>query len=232
MVSLADFPITRRWPAAHPDRLQLYSLATPNGIKVSAALEELALPYEAHKISFDTNDQMTPEFLSLNPNNKIPAILDPEGPDGKPLTLFESGAILLYLAEKTGKLIPADPAGRYHCIQWLMWQMGGLGPMFGQLGHFHYFAADKVKDLYPRERYTAEAKRLLAVLEQRLEGRSYIMGDGYTIADIAVWPWVRTLGGFYGAGEITGLDKLANVQRWFAVCSERPASKRAVSIPS
>lgn len=232
MVSLTDFPITHRWPAQHPDRLQLYSLATPNGIKVSAALEELGLPYEAHKISFDTNDQMTPEFLSLNPNNKIPAILDPNGPGGEPLALFESGAILLYLAEKTGKLIPADPAGRYHCIQWLMWQMGGLGPMFGQLGHFHYFVADKVKDPYPRERYTAEAKRLLAVLEQRLEGHSYIMGDDYTIADIAVWPWIRTLGGFYGAGEITGLDTLANVQRWFADCSERPASQRAVSIPS
>ncbi|WP_067333261.1 glutathione S-transferase C-terminal domain-containing protein [Stappia indica] len=232
MVSVADFPITQRWPAAYPDRLQLYSLATPNGIKVSAALEELGLPYEAHKISFDTNDQMTPEFLSLNPNNKIPAILDPDGPGGKPLALFESGAILIYLAEKTGKLIPADPAGRYHCIQWLMWQMGGLGPMFGQLGHFHYFAADKVKDPYPRERYTAEAKRLLAVLEQRLDGRPYIMGDSYTIADIAVWPWIRTLGGFYGAGEITGLDKLANVQRWFADCSERPASRRAISIPS
>lgn len=232
MTALDNFPITRRWPATHPDRLQLYSLATPNGIKVSAALEELGLPYEAHKVSFETNDQMTPEFLSLNPNNKIPAILDPDGPGGAPLALFESGAILLYLADKTGKLIPADPAERYHCIQWLMWQMGGLGPMFGQLGHFHHFAADKVKDPYPRERYTAEAKRLLAVLEQRLDGRAYIMGNDYTIADIAVWPWIRTLGGFYGAGEITGLDKLANVQRWFADCSQRPASVRGISIPA
>ncbi|WP_417768696.1 glutathione S-transferase N-terminal domain-containing protein [Stappia sp.] len=230
--SLATFPITRRWPARHPERLQLYSLATPNGIKVSVALEELGLPYEAHKVSFDTNDQMTPEFLSLNPNNKIPAIIDPNGPGGQPLALFESGAILVYLAEKTGKLMPADAQGRYECLQWLMFQMGGIGPMFGQLGHFHKFAADKVKDPYPRERYAGEVRRLLGVLDQRLDGRRFIMGEEYSIADISIFPWINTLGGFYGAGEITGLTDRANVQRWFAECMARPASQRGLTIPA
>ncbi|WP_306027634.1 glutathione S-transferase N-terminal domain-containing protein [Stappia sp. MMSF_3263] len=228
--SLASFAITRRWPAKHPDRLQLYSLATPNGIKVSVALEELGLPYEAHKVSFDTNDQMTPEFLSLNPNNKIPAIIDPNGPSGKPLALFESGAILVYLADKTGKLMPADAHGRYECLQWLMFQMGGIGPMFGQLGHFHKFAADKVKDPYPRERYAGEVRRLLGVLDQRLDGRRFIMGDDYSIADISIFPWIDTLGGFYGAREITELPKRTNVQRWFAECMDRPASRRGLTI--
>lgn len=232
MSDLASFPITRRWPATHPDRLQLYSLATPNGIKVSVTLEELGLPYEVHKVSFDTNDQMTPEFLSLNPNNKIPAIIDPNGPGGKPLALFESGAILVYLADKTGKLMPADAHGRYECLQWLMFQMGGIGPMFGQLGHFHKFAADKVKDPYPRERYAGEVRRLLGVLDQRLDGRRYIMGEDYSIADISIFPWINTLGGFYGAGEITGLASKANVQRWFAECMARPASQRGLTIPA
>ena len=232
MPDLSDFPITSRWPATMPDRIQLYSLPTPNGIKVSVALEELGLPYEAHRVSFDTNDQMTPEFLSLNPNNKIPAIIDPDGPDGAPIGLFESGAILIYLAEKTGRLLPGDPRRRYECLQWLMFQMGGVGPMFGQFGHFHKFAADKVTDPYPRERYLNETKRLLGVLEQRLDGRAYIMDDDYTIADIAIVPWLRTLGGFYEAGSLSGLDTLPNVQRWMTSCLERPVFQRGIAIPA
>ncbi|MCA1297255.1 glutathione binding-like protein [Stappia indica] len=231
MTALAQFPITQRWPARHPDRIQLYTLGTPNGRKVSVALEELGLAYEAHKVSFETNDQFTAEFLSLNPNNKIPAILDPNGPEGTPLALFESGAILIYLAEKTGKLLPEAPNARYECLQWLMWQMGGLGPMFGQLGHFHKYAADKVSDPYPRDRYLGEAKRLLGVLEQRLDGRAHIMGDAYTIADIAIFPWVQTLRESYEAGEITGLDALPNINRWLSACMARPASVRGMAQP-
>jgi GST-like protein len=232
MPDLSDFPITSRWPATMPERIQLYSLPTPNGIKVSVALEELGLPYEAHRVSFDSEDQMTPEFLSLNPNNKIPALIDPDGPDGRPLGLFESGAILIYLAEKTGRLLPQDPSRRYECLQWLMFQMGGVGPMFGQFGHFHKFAADKVTDPYPRERYLNETKRLLGVLEQRLQGRAYIMDDDYSIADIAIVPWLRTLGGFYEAGALSGLDTLPNVQRWIKTCLERPAFQRGIAVPA
>src|SRR4051794_20274143 len=191
MSDLSQFPVNRKWPAAHPDRLQLYSLPTPNGVKVSIALEEIGLPYEVHKVAFDKHDQMSPEFLSLNPNNKIPAILDPNGPGGKPLALFESGAILLYLADKTGKLIPQDAAGRYETIQWLMFQMGGIGPMFGQLGFFNKFAGKDYEDKRPRDRYVAESKRLLGVLDKRLANRAWIMGDDYTIADIASFPWIR-----------------------------------------
>src|SRR5690349_10630877 len=190
MAALDSFPITKKWPAKHPDRIQLYSLPTPNGVKVSILLEETGLPYEPHLVSFETNDQMSPEFLSLNPNNKIPAILDPDGPDGKPLALFESGAILIYLAAKSGQFLPADAAGRYETLQWLMFQMGGIGPMFGQVGFFHKFAGRHYDDKRPRDRYVAEAKRLLAVLERRLDGRAWIMGDDYTIADIATLPWV------------------------------------------
>ena len=168
MTDLSPFHITRKWPAQHPERLQLYSLPTPNGVKVSIMLEEIGLPYEPHLVSFDSNDQFSPEFLSLAPNNKIPAILDPDGPNGHPLPLFESGAILIYLAEKTGKLLPQDAAARYETIQWLMWQMGGLGPMFGQLGFFHKFAGSQYEDKRPRDRYVAESARLLGVLDQRL----------------------------------------------------------------
>jgi GST-like protein len=199
MTDLSAFPITKKWPAANPDRIQLYSLPTPNGVKISIMLEETGLPYEPHLVRFDTNDQMTPEFMSLNPNNKIPAILDPHGPDGKPLALFESGAILLYLADKSGQLIPQDTAGRYEAIQWIMFQMGGIGPMFGQLGFFHKFAGKEYEDKRPRDRYVAESKRLLGVLNQRLEGRKWILGDAYSIADIATFPWVRNLAGG-GAG--------------------------------
>ncbi|UGA37169.1 glutathione S-transferase N-terminal domain-containing protein [Chromobacterium haemolyticum] len=188
MSDLSAFPITRKWPAQYPDRIQLYSLTTPNGVKASIMLEETGLPYEAHLVSFDSNDQLSPEFLSLNPNNKIPAILDPAGPGGKPLALFESGAILLYLAEKSGRLLPSDPAARYETIQWLMFQMGGIGPMFGQVGFFHKFAGKDYEDKRPRDRYVNEARRLLAVLDQRLSGRQWVMGEEYGIADIAIFP--------------------------------------------
>ncbi len=229
--ALSQFAITRKWPALHPDRLQLYSLPTPNGVKVSIALEELGLPYEAHLVSFETNDQMSPEFLSLNPNNKIPAILDPHGPGGQPLALFESGAILVYLAEKTGQLLPADAAGRYETLQWVMFQMGGVGPMFGQLGFFHKFAGKDYEDKRPRDRYVNESKRLLGVLNQRMAGRQWIMGDTYTIADIAIWPWVRNLVGFYEAGELVGFGDFPEVQRVLATFVARPAVAKGLNVP-
>ncbi|MBS0467570.1 MAG: glutathione S-transferase N-terminal domain-containing protein [Proteobacteria bacterium] len=224
-------PITAKWPAQHPERLQLYSLPTPNGVKVSIALEEMALPYEVHKVSFETQDQFSPEFLSLNPNNKIPAILDPNGPGGKPLALFESGAILIYLAEKTGRFLHQDAAARYETLQWLMWQMGGVGPMFGQLGFFHKFAGKDWEDKRPRERYAAESRRLLGVLEQRLTAGAWIMGSDYTIADMAVFPWVRNLVGFYDAGELVGWADFPQVQRALAAFVERPAVQRGLQIP-
>ena len=232
MSDLSAFPITKKWPAEHPDRIQLYSLPTPNGVKVSIALEEIGLPYEVHRVAFDSNDQMSPEFLSLNPNNKIPAILDPQGPGGKPLALFESGAILVYLAEKTGQLLPADAAGRYETLQWLMFQMGGIGPMFGQVGFFHKFAGKDFEDKRPRDRYLAESRRLLAVLDQRLEGRDWIMGDQYTIADIAILPWVRNLIGFYGAGDLVGYRDFVNVDRVLMAFVARPAVARGLLIPA
>src|SRR5476649_1477104 len=213
MTDLSAFPITAKWPAQHPDRIQLYSLPTPNGVKVAIMLEETGLSYEPHLVSFDSNDQMSPEFLSLNPNNKIPAIIDPNGPDGKPLPLFESGAILIYLADKTGQFIAQDMAGRYETIQWLMFQMGGIGPMFGQLGFFNKFAGKDYEDKRPRDRYVAESKRLLGVLDQRLESRRWIMGDDYSIADIASFPWINNLVGFYEAGELVGFRDFANVAR-------------------
>jgi GST-like protein len=231
MTDLSAFPIAKKWPAQHPDRIQLYSLPTPNGVKVSIMLEETGLAYEPHLVRFDANDQMSPEFLSLNPNNKIPAILDPNGPGGKPLPLFESGAILLYLAEKSGKFIAQDAAGRYETIQWLMFQMGGIGPMFGQLGFFHKFAGKDYEDKRPRDRYVAEAKRLLGVLNRRLSGRSWIMGDDYTIADIATFPWVRNLIGFYEAGELVGIKDFPQVTRVLAAFVARPAVARGLEIP-
>ena len=232
MTDLSRFPITKKWPAQHPERLQLYSLPTPNGVKVSIALEELGLPYEPHLVSFQTDDQLTPEFLSLNPNNKIPAIIDPDGPGGAPLPLFESGAILVYLAEKTGRLIPQDPARRYETLQWVMFQMGGIGPMFGQVGFFHKFAGKDYEDKRPRDRYLNESKRLLGVLEQRVTGRAWIMGDEYTIADIAIWPWVNNLVGFYGAGELVGFSEFKEVQRVLAAFLARDAVKRGLNIPA
>ena len=232
MTDLSAFPITKKWPARHPDRIQLYSLPTPNGVKVSILLEETGLPYEAHRVSFDARDQFSPEFLSLSPNNKIPAILDPNGPEGKPLGLFESGAILSYLASKAGKFLPADTAGRYETLQWVMFQMGGIGPMFGQLGFFHKFAGKDYEDKRPRDRYAEESKRLLNVLDQRLEGRDWVMGDEYTIADIAILPWVRNLVGFYGAGELVEFSRFKNVARVLEAFVARPAVARGLTIPA
>jgi len=227
----ASFPIVRKWPAQYPDRIQLYSLPTPNGVKVSAMLEETGLPYEPHRVSFDTNDQLSAEFLSLNPNNKIPAIIDPNGPGGRPLPLFESGAILIYLADKTRRFLAADGAARYETIQWLMFQMGGIGPMFGQVGFFHKFAGKDYEDKRPRDRYVAEAKRLLGVLDGRLAGRQWIMGDEYTIADMATFPWVNVLNTFYGAGELVGIKDFKHVVRVLEVFLARPAIVRALNIP-
>jgi GST-like protein len=231
MSDLSAFPITRKWPAEHPDRLQLYSLPTPNGVKVSIMLEELGLPYEPHLVSFERNDQMSPEFLSLNPNNKIPAILDPNGPDGKPLALFESGAILVYLADKTDSLIAPGASGRYETLQWLMFQMGGIGPMFGQIGFFNRFAGKDYEDKRPLQRYVDESKRLLSVLDRHLEGRDWIMGERYTIADIATFPWIRNLVGFYEAGDLVGFDNFKNVKRVLERFLARPAVQRGLNIP-
>ncbi|MBV8037597.1 glutathione S-transferase N-terminal domain-containing protein [Roseateles sp.] len=232
MTDLSAFPITKKWPAAHPEWLQLYSLPTPNGVKVSIALEETGLPYEPHLVRFDANDQLSPEFLSLNPNNKIPAIIDPAGPGGRPLALFESGAILVYLADKTGQLLPKDAAGRYEALQWLMFQMGGIGPMFGQVGFFHKFAGKDFEDKRPRDRYVAEARRLLAVLDGHLKGRAWLAGDEYGIADIATFPWVNNLVGFYGAGDLVGFGDFREVGRVLQAFLARPAVQRGLKIPA
>jgi len=231
MPKLADFPIATRWPAEHPDCLQLYSLPTPNGVKVSIMLEEIGLPYEPHTIDIGKNETWTPEFLSLNPNGKIPAIIDPDGPGGAPLGLFESGAILLYLAEKTGKLLPADAARRYETVQWVFFQMAAVGPMFGQVGYFHKFAGREIADKRPLERYRDESKRLLGVLETRLAGRQWIMDDDYTIADISLLGWVRNLVGFYGAGDLVAFDTLKHVSAWLERGLARPAVQRGLEIP-
>jgi GST-like protein len=228
---LSAFPITARWPANHPDRLQLYSLPTPNGVKVSIMLEEIGLPYEPHRVDIMKNENATPEFLSLNPNGKIPAIVDPDGPGGQPLGLFESGAILLYLAEKTGKFLPKDAAGRYHTIQWVFFQMAAVGPMFGQVGYFHKFAGREIEDKRPLERYRAESKRLLGVMETWLAGRQWMMGDDYTIADISLLGWVRNLIGFYGARELVEFDSLKRVPAWLDRALARPAVQRGLEIP-
>jgi GST-like protein len=231
MPDLSAFPITTRWPARHPDRIQLYSWPTPNGVKVSIALEELGLSYEPHPIEIGKNETWGPEFLSLNPNGKIPAMIDPDGPGGKPLGLFESGAILLYLAEKTGRLLPSDPAARYETIAWVFFQMAGVGPMFGQVGFFHKFAGSEYEDKRPRDRYAAESKRLLGVLETRLAGRDWIMGSDYTIADISLLGWVRNLVGFYDAGALVDYDSLNNVPAWLERGLARPAVQRGLDIP-
>ena len=232
LADLSVFPIAQRWPAQHPDRLQLYSLPTPNGVKVSIMLEEIGLPYEPHLVDIGKNESQTPEFRSLNPNGKIPAIVDPDGPGGKPIGLFESGAILVYLAEKTGQLLPADPAARYKTLAWVFWQVGGPGPMFGQVGFFHKFAGREYEDKRPRDRYAAESKRLLGVLETRLDGRRWIMGDDYTIADIATLGWVRNLIGFYDAGELVDYASLKNVPAWLERGLARPAVQRGLTIPA
>jgi len=230
MSSLSDFFIIKRWPAAHPERLQLYSLPTPNGVKVSIMLEEIGLPYEPHRVDFDRQQQKTPEFLSLNPNGKIPAIIDPRGPGGEPLGLFESGAILQYLGEKTGKLVPADPARRYQTIQWVHFQMAFVGPMFGQVGFFRKFAGKDFADKRPRDRYVEESKRILGVMDNRLDGREWFM-DEYTIADIAMLGWVRNLIGYYGARDLVAFGRFANVAAWLERGLARPAVQRGLEIP-
>jgi len=232
MIDPMVFPIARKWPAKFPDRIQLYSLPSPNGVKVSIMLEETGLAYEAHRVRFDTGDQKTPEFESLNPNRKIPAIIDPSGPDGRPLPLFESGAILLYLGEKSGKFIPEEQAARYEAIQWLMFQMSFIGPMFGQVGFFHKFAGSAFEDKRPLHHYVAESKRLLGVLEQRLEGRQWMMGDEYTIVDMSVFPLVRNLIGYYGAADLVEINAFANVRRTLEVFLARPAVERGLKIPA
>jgi GST-like protein len=231
MPDLSSFPITKRWPAKHPELLQLYSLPTPNGVKVSIMLEEIGLPYEVHLVDFGKDDQNTLKFLSLNPNGKIPAILDPNGPDGKPLPLFETGAILQYLAEKTGKLLPADPARRWQTIQWLHFQMGGIGPMFGQVGFFHKFAGKDYEDKRPLQRYVNEAKRLLGVMDTHLAGRQWFMDDEYSIADISMLGWVRNIIGFYEARELVAFDELKQVPAWLERGLARPAVQRGLNIP-
>lgn len=228
MTDLSAFPVTGRWPAQHPERIQLYSLGTPNGQKVSIALEELGLPYEFHRVDIMTNDQFTPEFLSINPNNKIPAILDPDGPGGQPMPLWETGAILIYLADKTGRLLSQDPVQRYQTIQWLMWQMGGVGPMFGQVGFFYRYGGKDFEDKRPLERYVNEARRLLGVLDQRLEGRDWVMGD-YSVADIAIFPWVRCMRDVYQAAELVGIDELRNVLRVLEAFLARPAVQKGLA---
>jgi GST-like protein len=232
MSDLNSFPVTRKWPAQHPDRLQLYSMPTPNGVKAAIMLEEIGLPYEVHRVAFEKQEQTSPEYLSLNPNNKIPSIIDPNGPDGQPLPLWESGAILLYLAEKTGQLMPPDAAGRYETIQWVMFQNGGIGPTFGQLGFFLKFAGKDWEDKRPRDRFVDEARRLLGVLDKRLEGREWIMGERYTIADIMTFPWVNGLQTIDGARELVGLAKFQNVGRVLQAFLQRPAVVKGLKIPA
>src|SRR5690625_1369172 len=231
-MTLSAFPITERWPATHPDRIQLYSLPTPNGVKVSIMLEEIGLPYECHLVQFSEKDQLTPEFLSLNPNNKIPAIIDPDGPNGQPMGLWESGAILIYLAEKAGQLLSTDPVKRYHTLQWLMFQMGGIGPMFGQVGFFHKFAGKEFEDKRPRNRYLNESKRLLGVLDRHLVGKEWVMGDDYSIADIGIFSWVRNWVEFYEAGPLVEYEQFEQVKRVVEAFSARPAVQVGLKTPS
>jgi len=231
VAGLADFPVTRKWPPRFPDRLQLYSLATPNGIKVAVMLEETGLPYEAHRVEFDRNEQYSSEFHALNPNDRIPAILDPNGPGGVPLPLFESGAILWYLAEKSGQLLSPDSGTRYQTLQWLMFQMGNVGPMFGQVGFFNRFAGREWEDKRPLERYLAESRRLLRVLEERLADRRWIMGEDYTIADVATFPWVNHLVTYYQAAELVRYADFPQLRRVTQQFLERPAVMRGMKIP-
>ena len=232
MTRLSDFPVSTRWPARHPERIQLYSVNSPNGVKVSIMLEETGLPYEPHLVDIMQGESRTPEFLALNPNGKIPAIIDPQGPGGEPLALFESGAILLYLAEKSGQFLPADPARRWETIQWLFFQMASIGPMFGQVGFFNKFAGKAYEDKRPLERYVNESKRLLGVLDERLAGRRWLMDEDYTIADIATLGWVNNLITFYEARELVDYDRYANVAGWLERGLARPAVQRGLQIPS
>jgi GST-like protein len=226
-----DFPITKRWPPQHPDRLQLYSLTTPNGVKISIALEETGLPYEAHYVDFGKKDQKTPEFLSLNPNGKIPAIIDPNGPNGKPLPLFESGAILEYIAHKSGKLMPPDEKLAWQTRQWVYFQVGHIGPMFGQVGYFKKFEGKEISDPRVLQRYVDESKRLFGILDEHLRDRQWMLGDDYTIADIAIIGMVRNFINFYEAGDLVGYDRFTNVKAWFDRMMARPAVQRGLKIP-
>lgn len=230
MADLSNFPITSRWAPQNPDIIQLFSFPTPNGVKVSIALEEMGLAYEPHLVTLSDEDVKSDAFLSLNPNNKIPAIIDPNGPDGAPLGLFESGAILIYLAEKSGKLIGTSAANKAKVIQWVMFQMGGLGPMFGQLGYFTKFAGSEIEDPRPRQRYIDEAKRLLAVLENELDGQDWIAGD-YSIADIAIAPWLNALE-FYGTKDLVGFNDLTHVPAYLDRFMARPAVQKGKTIPN
>jgi GSH-dependent disulfide-bond oxidoreductase len=231
MTNVSAFLIAQRWPANHADRLQLYSLPTPNGVKVSIMLEEIGLLYEAHLVDFNKRDQHTREFLSLNPNGKIPAILDPNGPGGKPLPLFESGAILHYLSEKTSTFLPSDAARRWQTIQWVHFQMGGIGPMFGQVGFFNKFAGKDYEDKRPLQRYVNEAKRLLGVMDDHLAGRQWFMDDEYTIADISMLGWVRNIIDFYEARGLVDFDGLKHVPAWLERGLARPAVQRGLRMP-
>ncbi|KCV81176.1 glutathione S-transferase [Actibacterium atlanticum] len=232
MTKFSDFAVATRWPAQNPDILQLYSLATPNGVKVSIMLEEIGLPYEDHKISFDTNDQFDPAFLEISPNNKIPAIVDPNGPQGEAVSIFESAAILIYLAEKSGQLLPTDPIKRLDVLKWLMFQMGSVGPMFGQFGWFHTFAGKEIEDPRGADRYAAEAKRILSVIEKQLsDGRDWIAGD-YSIADIAIAPWLNTMKNFYKGGERVGWDEFTKVHAYLERFLDRPAVQTGLKVPA
>ena len=231
MNDLSTFAITEKWPPHFPDRIQLYSVPTPNGVKAAIMLEETGLPYEPHLVRFEADEQLSPAFASLNPNRKIPAIIDPNGPDGQPMPLFESGAILIYLAEKSGMLLPRTSAARYETLQWVIFQVSGIGPMFGQVGFFHKFAGKDYEDKRPRDRYVAESKRLLAVLDGHLANRTWMMGDAYTIADIAIFPWVNNLVGFYGAADIVGYSNFPHVQRVTQAFVARPAVAAGLKIP-
>jgi len=230
MADLSSFPINRRWSAQNPDILQLYSINSPNGVKASIMLEETGLPYEPHLVVIGENESWTPEFLSLNPNGKIPAIIDANGPDGRPLALFESGAILTYLADKTGTLLPSG-ARRYETLQWVFWQVGHIGPFFGQVGFFNKFAGSKWEDKRPLQRFVDESKRLLGVLDGRLDGREWVMDD-YSIADISLLGWVRNLITFYEARDLVDFDALKNVPAWLERGVARPAVQRGLQIPS
>lgn len=211
-------------------KIQLYSLATPNGQKVSVALEEMQIPYESHTIDIMKGDQFTPEFIKINPNSKIPAIVDPQSADGKPLAIMESGAILIYLARKSGKFLPEDPRLQSETLQWLFFQVGGVGPMFGQFGHFFKYAKDKCDHPYPVERYQKESQRLLGVLNTRLEGRTFLVGETYTIADMATFPWVLCLIQHYQAKDALGLDNFPHVMSWVERLQARPLTAKGLKV--
>lgn len=228
MPDLADFAITRKWPADNPHVIQLYSYPTPNGVKASIALEELHLPYEPHLVPLGDDYVKSDEFLSLNPNNKIPAMIDPDGPDGQAIGLWESHVILTYLSEKTGQL-GGEGRKRWEVQTWLAWQVAGLGPMFGQMGHFVKLGGKDVEDPYPRERYIGESARLLGVLDRQLEGRDWVAGD-YSIADIAIAPWLNALE-FYGAKDMVGWDDHTNAVAYLARFNDRDAVAKGRNIP-